>query len=255
MKKGFVFVLIVLGFSSPTWSDTKKKVAPKSTDELSNRLKTIEDTLKNVEQKSGADETRLKAIEETDEDLDGEIEELGVRLKKIEDSFSDLNKKLDVLGERANMLAARTMGNYKGATYVRLGMTVLFPRASTFNLKTDTGLGVFAGVGKYFEEQHLGEAGINWDFYPALTVRYRFEWRNKSNTLNLGPILGVQLKLLNRDPLDKYLDPAEELKSIYGVIGIAAGHPIGLSLLQTELLAYFNQQFVIVGSVGLHYVL
>lgn len=254
MRNPILFMLSVLVCSFPLVGGAKQQAISSKPDELVNRVKAIEETLKNVEQKKEADETRLKSVEESVKNTK-EHEKFGEQITNLEERLTDVEKKIEVLGERENLLVARTMGIYKGSYYVRTGATVLFPRSSTFSKKTDTGLGVLVGIGKYVEEQHVAEAGINWELYPALALRYRFEWRNKSNTLNLGPILGFQVRLLDRDPLDKYLDPNEELKSVYGIIGIAAGHPIGLSILQTEVLAYFNQQFIVVGSVALHYVL
>jgi hypothetical protein len=65
----------------------------------------------------------------------------------------------------------------------------------------------------------------------------------------------LKAKLSDQKPLDKYLDPREELKSVYGVVGIGAGFPLGLSLVQSEILAFFNQQLFINASLGIHFFL
>jgi hypothetical protein len=177
------------------------------------------------------------------------------RIRALEEAVEKLDVRLGLLNERSNVIAGRTQISYLDATYVKTGFHVLFPRGSTFNYPTDTGLGVFAGVGHYFGRNHVVDVSLDWDLFPAATVQYRYEWRNKDQTINIGPIVGVKTKLATQRPLDNYLDARENLKSIYGVVGVGAGFPVGLSLVQTEILAYFNRQLFIVGSLGLHFFL
>jgi hypothetical protein len=177
------------------------------------------------------------------------------RIRALEEAVEKLDVRLGLLNERSNVIAGRTQISYLDATYVKTGFHVLFPRGSTFNFSTDTGLGVFAGVGHYFGRNHVVDISLDWDLFPAATVQYRYEWRNTNQTINIGPIVGVKTKLATQRPLDNYLDARENLKSIYGVVGVGAGLPVGLSLVQTEILAYFNRQLFIVASLGLHFFL
>lgn len=186
------------------------------------------------------------------ESRNAQIEE---RLRALEEAVEKLDVRLGLLNERSNIIAGRTQISYLDATYVKTGFHALFPRGSTFSFPTDTGLGVFAGVGHYFGRNHAVDVSLDWDLYPAVTLQYRYEWRNKDQTINIGPIVGVKTKLATQRPLDNYLDARENLKSIYGVAGVGAGFPVGLSLVQTEILAYFNRQLFIVGSLGLHFFL
>jgi len=177
------------------------------------------------------------------------------RIKRLEEEVEKLDLKIGLLTERSNLLAERTQISFLNASYIKTGLTLLFPRGANFSYSTDTGLGVFVGGGHYFGRNHVLDGSFDWDLYPALTLRYRYEWRNKNETLNIGPVIGLKAKLSDQKPLDKYLDPREELKSIYGVVGIGAGFPLGLSLVQTEILAFFNQQLFINASLGIHFFL
>lgn len=196
--------------------------------------------------------TSLVAIAETKTKTTSDLEK---RIKTLEEEVEKLDVKIGILSERSNLLAERTQISFLNANYLRTGMTLIFPRGSTFSFPTDTGLGVFVGGGHYFGRSHVVDGSFDWDLYPALTLRYRYEWRNTNATLNMGPIIGVKAKLSNQKPLDKYLDSREELKAIYGVVGLGAGFPLGLSLVQTEILAFFNQQLFINASLGIHFFL
>jgi len=177
------------------------------------------------------------------------------RVRSLEEAVEKLDVQLGLLNERTQVIAGRTLISYLDATYIRTGFHVLFPRGSTFNYATDTGLGVFAGAGRYFGRNHGVDFTLDWDLYPSANLHYRYEWRNKNQTINIGPIVGAKIKISNQRPLDNYLDAKEELKSIYGIVGVGAGFPVGLSLVQTEILAVFNRQLFIVGSLGLHFFL
>ncbi|NBX93370.1 MAG: hypothetical protein EBQ85_09095 [Proteobacteria bacterium] len=174
-------------------------------------------------------------------------------IKKLESRIEQLETKVDLLSERSNLLAERTLIAFLNASYLKTGFNILFPRGSTFSFPTDTGLGVFVGGGHYFGRNHVVDGSFDWDLYPSLTLRYRYEWRNDNATLNLGPIVGVKIKLANQKPLDNFLDNRESLQSFYGVVGLGAGFPLGLSVVHSELLALFNQQLVIVASLGIHF--
>lgn len=177
------------------------------------------------------------------------------RLKALEEAVEKLDVKLGLLSEKSNVIAGRTVISYLDAFYIRTGLNLLFPRGSTFSFPTDTGLGVHFGAGKYWGRHHVVDAGFDWDLYPALSVRYRYEWRNNQATVNLGPVIGFKARIARQRPLDNYLDSREELKPIYGVAGLSAGFPLGLSVMQTEVLAFFNHQLFIVASLGLHFFL
>lgn len=177
------------------------------------------------------------------------------RIRSLEEAVEKLDLRLGVLSEKSNLIAGRTVISYLDAVYLRTGLNLLFPRRSTFSFPTDTGLGMYVGAGKYFGRNHVLDGGLDWDFYPAVSLRYRYEWRNQQGTVNVGPVAGLKVRLAQQRPLDNYLDSREELKAVYGVVGISAGFPLGLSVLQSEVLAFFNQQLFVVASMGLHFFL
>lgn len=186
---------------------------------------------------------------------EGRSTKLEERVRTLEDAVDKLDLQLGLLNERSNVIAGRTLVSYLDTTYLQTGLHLLFPRGSSFSYSTDTGLGVFAGVGHYFGRNHVVDLSFDWDLYPAATIQYRYEWRNKNQTINFGPILGAKFKLASQRPLDSYIDAREDLKSIYGIAGVGAGLPIGFSVVQTEILAFFNRQLFIVASLGLHFFL
>lgn len=175
------------------------------------------------------------------------------KIKALEEKMKNLEKKIEILSERSSLLVDKNIGTYQDRSYFRTGLNLIFPRGSTFSYSTDTGIGVYAGFGHYLKENHIVEAGLDWDLYPALNLRYRWEWQNKSNTLHLGPVVGVKFRLAHQKPLDNYLDSREDLQGAYGIFGFSAGHPLGFSMVQTEVLAFFNRQFFVVASFGLHF--
>ncbi|MFM8270348.1 MAG: hypothetical protein ACKN9V_09195, partial [Pseudomonadota bacterium] len=163
------------------------------------------------------------------------------RIHALEETVEKLDVQVGLLKERTKILAGRTLISYLNTTYLQTEFHLLFPRGPTFTYPTDTGLGVCVGLGHYFLRNHAAEFNLDWNLYPAANALYRYEWRNRKNTINLGPIVGLKLKLGSQKPLDKYLDPREDLKSVYGIVGLGVGLPVGFSILQTQLLAFFNQ--------------
>lgn len=185
----------------------------------------------------------------------GSAQSLDERVKKIEADLEKLDFKVGLLEEKSQVIAGRTQIAYTNAWYFRTGLNLLFPRGSTFTYATDTGLGVFVGAGKYLERNFVFDSTFDWNLYPALSVRFRYEWKNEKQTLNMGPILGMKLRLSKQRPLDNFIDSREELRGILLQGGLGAGFPLGLSVVQTEILAEFNRQFFVVASLGLHFFL
>lgn len=180
---------------------------------------------------------------------------LDERVKKIEEDLEKLDFKVGLLEEKSQVIAGKTQIAYTNAWYFRTGLNLLFPRGSTFTYATDTGLGVFVGVGKYLERNFVFDSTFDWNLYPAISLRFRYEWKNEKQTLNLGPVLGMKLRLAKQRPLDNFIDSREELRGILLQGGLGAGFPLGLSVVQTELLAEFNRQFFVVASLGIHFFL
>lgn len=175
------------------------------------------------------------------------------RVKLLEETVEKLEVQVGVLNERSNLIAGRTQISFLDAWYLRTGLLLLFPKSSTFSLRTDTGLGIFMGAGRYLGRNHVVDGGLDWDLYPSATLRYRYEWRNKNQTVNLAPILGIKTRIARQNPLDNFYDPAENLKGVYGIVGIGAGFPVGLTIVQAEVLTYLNRQFFVVASLGIHF--
>jgi len=177
------------------------------------------------------------------------------RVKKLEEDFEKLDFKVGLLEEKSQLIAGRTQIAYTNAWYVRTGLNLLFPRGSTFTYPVDTGLGVFVGIGKYLERNIVFDSTLDWNVYPAIAFRFRYEWKNEKQTFNIGPLLGMKLRLADQRPLDNFINPKEELRGVFLQGGLGAGFPLGLSVVQTEILAEFNQKFFIVASLGLHFFL
>ena len=175
------------------------------------------------------------------------------RVRALEESVEKLELQVGILNKRSELLAERTQISFLDSWHLRTGLTLIFPKASTFNFRTDTGLGIYLGAGRYIGRNHVVDGGLEWDLYPSAILRYRYEWRNKSQTLNLGPIIGVKTRVVRKKPLDNFFDPSEDLQSTYGVLGLGAGFPVGLTIVQSEVLGYFNKHFFVVASLGIHF--
>lgn len=173
----------------------------------------------------------------------------------VEKKLDDLDVRLGILEEKSKLMAGRTQVSYLDAWFLRTGLDLIFPRASTFNYRTDTGLGIFVGIGKYMGRKFSVDTAFDWNLYPAVSFRIRYEWHNQRQTLNLGPLIGVKFRVADRRPLDNFMSPDEDLKGTLFKLGVGAGFPLGLSIVQSELFAEFNQQLYIVASLGLHFFL
>lgn len=174
------------------------------------------------------------------------------RLQRLETELEKLDTRVAILSERSNLMIQRTTLSFLNTTYYKAGLSLLFPRARTFNYTTDTGLGVFVGAGRYFGRNHVVDLSLDWDLYPGASFRYRYEWRGNTSNVTFSPVLGVKAKLLNAKPLDKFLDSNEELQSLFGIAGVAIAIPTGLSVIHTEIAAFLNRQVVISASLGVH---
>jgi len=177
------------------------------------------------------------------------------RVKKLEEDLEKLDLKVGLLEEKSQIIASRTQISYSNAWYLRTGLNLLFPRSSTFTYSTDTGLGLFVGGGKYLNKNLVLDSSFDWNLYPALSLRVRYEWRNEKQTLNLGPVFGMKVRLAKQRPLDNFIDSKEELQGFMALGGVGAGFPLGLSIVQTEILAELNKQLVISASLGIHFFL
>lgn len=174
------------------------------------------------------------------------------RLNRIEESIEKLDARVAILSERSQLMIQRTTLGYLNKTYFKAGLSLLFPRARTFQYTTDTGLGVFLGAGRYFGRNHVVDASLDWDLYPGASLRYRYEWRGINSNVTFGPIIGLKARLFDAKPLDKFLDANEDLQTVFGIAGIAIAVPTGLSVIHTEVTAFVNRQVVITASIGVH---
>lgn len=176
---------------------------------------------------------------------------LASRLDELEASVEKLQAELEILKAQSRLVIQRTNVSFLDRFYFRAGLALVLPRSRTFGFRTDTGLGAYVGVGHYLGRNHVVDLGAEWDIYPSLSLRYRFELHGDSPALTWGPVLGVKVRALDARPWDNFLDRPEELKSSYAFFGAILGLPVGRSQLTIEFLYLYNQQALFFTNAGL----
>lgn len=180
---------------------------------------------------------------------------LAKRLDQIEESLGKIEAEMEILKAQNRMVIQRTTVGFLNQVYLKGGASLLVPRARTFASRVDTGLGAFAGVGKYFGRHHVFELTLDYDIYPAASIKYRFEFHLSSPLVTLGPTIGFKQKVLNLKPFDNFLEDPSAVKKSFAEVGLLVGFPMSRSMVAMELLYLFNKQAILVGNVGIHFFL
>lgn len=182
-------------------------------------------------------------------------EDLKVQLKALQDSVNRLESDVKELKNQNGILMKRTAMSFHNQTYGRGGFSLNLPRERTFPFASDTGLGLFVGIGQYFGNNHVAEFTFEWDFYPSLVLRYRYEFHYDSPALTFGPVVGYKVKAASVRPIDNFLEKPEEVKSSFFLIGAMIGFPLTRGLITLELTYLVNQQSFLAANTGITFFL
>lgn len=155
------------------------------------------------------------------------------------------------LESQMETLRRHTSVTYLDATYMTLGMALIVPRKSTLGFNTDTGVGVQGGVGHYFGENHVAELTLDWDLYPAVSLRYRFEL-HASDSFGVAAIIGGKQRVFKVRPWDNYLEYPLSLRANYLILGAGLQVPFNQVLMSGNLEFWTNKQTFIVVLMNAH---
>lgn len=182
--------------------------------------------------------------------------DLKARVTELEEGLARLEAEVAILKTQNTMVIQRTQISYLNAAYLTVGMSLLLPRRPTFAVSTDSGIGASVAFGRYFGTHHVFEAGLDWDFYLAADLQYRYEFHTAISRMTWGPVLGYRTKLASLSPFDHFISNADDVRHSLYYIGAILGFPVGgNSLLRAELLYLRNVQQVITANVGVHFFL
>lgn len=176
-------------------------------------------------------------------------------MDQLEESVEHLEGELEILKAQNRIVIQQTTLSYRDQSYLKAGMSLLVPRARTFGFTTDTGLGAFVGAGKYFGRNNVADLALEWDFYPSIAARYRYEFHLTTPTVSVGPVIGYKMKMANIKPFDNFVEDPTAVKSSFFLLGMMVGFPIAHSMVTLEALYLFNDQAVLVANAGVHFFL
>jgi len=185
--------------------------------------------------------------------LTGEVTDLKTRLSTLEKSVQELDSEIEVIKAQSKMMIQRTSLGFLNQTYLKGGFSLLLPRSRTFDFNTDTGLGLFAGIGQYFGRNHVIDLSFEWDIYPSLSVRYRYEIHRESPALSFGPVVGYKVRAVDARPLDNFLARPEEVSTSFFILGGIASFHMNRSVVFLELVYLFNRQAFLTANAGVHF--
>lgn len=174
------------------------------------------------------------------------------RLSDIEEAVERIEAELEVIRSQNKMVINQTQLSFLNKFYLKAGLTIILPRSRTFSQRTDTGLGAFVGLGQYFGRHSVADLAFEWDIYPSLTARYRFELHPESPKLTFGPLLGYKVRIASAGPWDHFIDSTESLKDSYTFFGAILGFPISRAMLTLEFSYLFNEQTFLVANTAFH---
>ena len=182
-----------------------------------------------------------------------EVKEIKERLGAIEERLEKIDAELEIIKSQSRMVIHRSSLGFLNQTYIKGGFALILPRARTIPFQTDTGLGVFAGIGQYFGRNHVLDLSLEWDLYPALSLRYRFEIHSNNPLLTFGPVIGYKIKAAGTNPFDNFLEKPQDVKNSFPFLGAIVGFPLNRSLLIIEIIYLFNSQQFIFANAGVHF--
>jgi len=184
-----------------------------------------------------------------------EVQEIKQKLEAMATQVERMDAELDVMRHQHKLMIHRTNVGFLDQFYMKAGAALVLPRSRTFSFRTDTGIGAFVGAGQYFGRNHVADLSLDWDVYPSLTLRYRFEIHTESPQITWGPVIGIKVKMANIRPFDNFLDKPDEVKNRFFIFGGILAFPLGRSLFTTELLYLTNEQSIFMTNLALHFFL
>ena len=184
-----------------------------------------------------------------------EVQEIKQKLEAVTNQVERMDAELEVMRHQHKLMIHRTNVGFLDQFYMKAGVALVLPRSRTFSFRTDTGLGAFVGMGQYFGRNHVADLSFDWDVYPSLTLKYRFEIHSESPQITWGPVIGIKVKMANIRPFDNFLDRPEDVKNRFFIFGGILGFPLGRSLFTAELLYLTNEQSIFMTNLALHFFL
>jgi hypothetical protein len=181
------------------------------------------------------------------------ISEMKAKIQSQDEQIGRLRAEVDTLRVQPHKDSVPALFFVSNQTYIKTGFTMIYPRDLTLNFATDDGLGAYVGVGQYIGRNHVIELSFDYDIYPALTIRYRFEIHPTSPPIAISPIIGYKIKLLNLAPLDDYLQKPDAVNSSFGVFGLGLGLPIAGSIFNVEFVYLLNSQAFLLMNLGIQF--
>jgi hypothetical protein len=179
------------------------------------------------------------------------------KIQKLENSIDKLHSEIDSVRASQQRMASQNKYslNFNYRFYLKGGVAFIMPRSRSIPFPTDNGLGLFMGVGQYLGKNHVLDLSLDWDIYPSLTLRYRFEMHIDNPQFTWGPVIGYKVKLASIKPIDNFLDNPDDIRPAFFTLGVMMGLPFQSSLLAFELLYLFNTQQFITLNAGMHFFL
>lgn len=174
------------------------------------------------------------------------------RLTDIEEAIERIEAEMEVMRSQNKMVISQTHLSFLNRFYMKAGLSIILPRSRTFSQRTDTGLGAFLGVGQYFGRHSVGDIAFEWDIYPSLTARYRFELHTEVPKFTFAPLLGYKIRIASAGPWDHFIDSPDALKDSYAFFGVLLGFPLPNSMLTLEFCYLFNEQTFLVANTAIH---
>ena len=182
--------------------------------------------------------------------------ELKAKDDELTEKIEELQAQLDVMNEQYRMLVQRTSLVFLNQFYIRGGLTFISPRlTSGSGIRADPGMGGFFGVGQYFGKSHVADLAFEWDIYPSISLRYRYEFHYDNPGVTLGPVVGVKVRAIHTGPLDSSIDRPDLLPGAFGFLGVNLGIPLGRVLFTLELVYLFPRQNILNANLGAQFMI
>ncbi len=178
------------------------------------------------------------------------VTELKAKDEALSEKIEELEAHLEVMQEQYRMLVQKTSLVFHNQFYVRGGITLISPRVYGSGIKAEAGTGGFLGLGQYFGRNHVADLAFEWDIYPSLSLRYRYEFHNDNPLVSIGPVAGVKLRALDSGPMDNSIDRPDLLKGAFVMLGASLGVPLGRVLFSFEIVYLFPAQNFILANLG-----
>jgi hypothetical protein len=187
------------------------------------------------------------------------IRELKNRVQSLEDQLS--KEKADIETVRATVKAVNSSdpnallynNNTNNQTYLRTGVSLISPKTQALTGNADDGVGAFLGIGQYIGKHHVGEFAFEYDLYPSLTLRYRFEFHPTVPAISISPVIGYKIKVANFTPFDNFLSNPNDVPTSFFVFGANLAIPLTNSAVVLEFLYLVNNQAFFFTNVGVQF--